>query len=773
MHYMDKIIFCSKKHSKVLFSWILSYLIVIISILVVSSLIYFISSSIIHRNINRVNQGYLEQMKLITDNQMKQVKQLTSRIALSSDLTTIMYEKSSKRLNIIYTKIQMIKDFKGYMATNACIEHFYVYFRNSNQIIDWETTAAPDIYYGIKEWEYFGDFDKWKKIITGGYNGRFIPYSHIKKDGAVLKSVVYIQSFPLAWNNEFLGNIVMIINKDNIMSVIEKMEQSSNRHVFVLDSNNDIVFGKKDFVLPHVLKYENLNDADPFSKMEINGEEYAVYKIKSNINSWKYIMAVPISSYMEQLNYVKKFTITVFLICLAVGICFAILFARKNYVPLNEIVNLIKKNGIFSASSDVFKNEYILVKNSIGKIISEKSNIAKKLENQKEIILNSFLIRLFKGRLLSSLKFEENLKYYNISLESNGFAVVIFQIISQNRFQNDSFTVLQISIKNIVNDIINCKFKAYTAIEDENIVSLINPQSRYKKDISSELFSICLDIQAAVSEHYNTDLVIAISSTYQNMCEISVAYSEAVSKVEEIALYGKSQIVKHDKTAIRSYNFYYPFNLQQQIINEVKMGNYHNASRIIDEIFEKNFNKMEITKKLAVCLIFNVAGTMIKIVNDIYGENEKDFTDNMNKINSMLSIGNIYKIKDNLTEMIKDTCRSINEKKTKHNTQLNNSIKNYINENFSDSSLNISMIASHFGMNGSYVARFFRTQNNCTINDYINEVRLKYSYNILKNSDLSIKKIAGKSGYSSIVTYIRIFKKNQGMTPGEYRKIYS
>lgn len=69
-----------------------------------------------------------------------------------------------------------------------------------------------------------------------------------------------------------------------------------------------------------------------------------------------------------------------------------------------------------------------------------------------------------------------------------------------------------------------------------------------------------------------------------------------------------------------------------------------------------------------------------------------------------------------------------------------------------------------------YTCRQFRSIMNCTITEYINQERLNYAAELLLNTFLSLNQILDKINMSSESYFIRIFKKQFGCSPFEYRK---
>jgi two-component system response regulator YesN len=53
----------------------------------------------------------------------------------------------------------------------------------------------------------------------------------------------------------------------------------------------------------------------------------------------------------------------------------------------------------------------------------------------------------------------------------------------------------------------------------------------------------------------------------------------------------------------------------------------------------------------------------------------------------------------------------------------------------------------------------------------LNSVRIENAKKLLKDDCYSIYQVSGMVGYANVQTFIRIFKKIEGITPGEYRKM--
>lgn len=89
---------------------------------------------------------------------------------------------------------------------------------------------------------------------------------------------------------------------------------------------------------------------------------------------------------------------------------------------------------------------------------------------------------------------------------------------------------------------------------------------------------------------------------------------------------------------------------------------------------------------------------------------------------------------------------------------------------FLNPNLKISDIAVAVGSNRTYVSSFFNHEASATFYDYVNGMRIEYACKLLKQTDRSVKIIAGESGYNSPQAFIRVFTKVKGISPSDYRR---
>lgn len=92
----------------------------------------------------------------------------------------------------------------------------------------------------------------------------------------------------------------------------------------------------------------------------------------------------------------------------------------------------------------------------------------------------------------------------------------------------------------------------------------------------------------------------------------------------------------------------------------------------------------------------------------------------------------------------------------------------YIRKNY-HLPLTVSDIGQKAGMNPRTLQRAIKQALNCTINEFLAATRLKTAKQLLEQTDVKVKIIAERTGFSNDIYFYQFFKKETGMTPGEFR----
>lgn len=96
-------------------------------------------------------------------------------------------------------------------------------------------------------------------------------------------------------------------------------------------------------------------------------------------------------------------------------------------------------------------------------------------------------------------------------------------------------------------------------------------------------------------------------------------------------------------------------------------------------------------------------------------------------------------------------------------------IAKYLESNYHQE-LSLQDMANRFYLSREYISRKFRQEFGVTFSDYLGGIRIERAKLLLLNPNLRISQVAEMVGYQDEKYFSKVFKKQEGRTPNEYRK---
>ena len=117
---------------------------------------------------------------------------------------------------------------------------------------------------------------------------------------------------------------------------------------------------------------------------------------------------------------------------------------------------------------------------------------------------------------------------------------------------------------------------------------------------------------------------------------------------------------------------------------------------------------------------------------------------------------------------LEDACQWIDQEKIKPISQA----KQYIREHYSEA-LNLDHVSSQVGFSPSYFSTMFRKETGKTFVEYLTDVRIEEAKKLLRESRITIELICNMVGSNDSKRFSKTFKRETGISPKEYRNLYS
>jgi AraC-like DNA-binding protein len=434
-------------------------------------------------------------------------------------------------------------------------------------------------------------------------------------------------------------------------------------------------------------------------------------------------------------------------------------------------VNLIR--GINTSLPSAVGNEIKYIENATLHAFKENIQIKQQIEERKPLLINITLRYLLRGFGLENIDTTEILHSFDIIFRFAQNKVIVIkacessEITVQTRIRNSM--IAELKLAELVKEILPKEFSYYIVkVEWDEIALIINSDIADDK-LNRIITEVVLTYKRLLANESEMFINIGIGSVYQEFTGISKSYEEAIIALQYCIYSGLNSVCEYNEIRSYSQKYYYPLDMESRLMNSIRSGDILNTKTILNRLFEENFKKRKLSLDMTKCLYFDIMSTVIKLINELSESDSEVSSIVNNQLNVLVSCktaDDLYRVTENLVSAV---CLRIENNKKSHNAKLKMIICEYIEANYSNSDLSISMIADRFGISPNYLSFYFREQTAENISDYISRRRIDEAKRLLRDEKISISDVSEKVGYLSVSVFVRAFKRIEGVTPGKYR----
>ena len=140
------------------------------------------------------------------------------------------------------------------------------------------------------------------------------------------------------------------------------------------------------------------------------------------------------------------------------------------------------------------------------------------------------------------------------------------------------------------------------------------------------------------------------------------------------------------------------------------------------------------------------------------GHSAEDFFDSVEELTGKLKT------------LIAGACSAVSDSGEEKTDKRSENLKQYVRDNCFQSDFSLQMAADHFGLTPSNLSHYFKNCTGVGLSEYVQEVRRTEACRLLSQTDTAIQEIGRQVGMVNVSSFIRFFKQQTGLTPGQYRE---
>jgi AraC-like DNA-binding protein/ligand-binding sensor protein len=300
----------------------------------------------------------------------------------------------------------------------------------------------------------------------------------------------------------------------------------------------------------------------------------------------------------------------------------------------------------------------------------------------------------------------------------------------------------------------------------ENAVKMCPMLDKRRKEIKSKLSKII--VVDTIRVKYLADLLLKLAKIIMaedavdlnNKHELNIFNAHLVENINEIkrtyTLQGKNNKISNfqEKEA----------NLITKVTSGDKEGAKKSLNQFLGYIFFYNADNIEIIK----CKVIELMIRLLQVVTEVGVDYNVVSGIKYKYLKNLINAGDFNEISKNILEVLDyliDCLTPLINVKNRNTILI---AINYIRNNY-HKDINLEEVAAQVGLHPVNLSKMFKKETGKKYTDYLNEVRIEASKNLLLRDDLPLVQVAFSVGFNDQSYFSKIFKKIEGVSPNKWR----
>ncbi|HHY83502.1 MAG TPA: AraC family transcriptional regulator [Clostridiales bacterium] len=213
----------------------------------------------------------------------------------------------------------------------------------------------------------------------------------------------------------------------------------------------------------------------------------------------------------------------------------------------------------------------------------------------------------------------------------------------------------------------------------------------------------------------------------------------------------------------------YPMDKENDLLDRVRMGDRNGAKEILNEllsaIFLRSAGNIELIKARILELVIVISRAAVEGGASL----DKLLGLNYGFISELAALNRFEDICFWIVKVLDTFLDTVYESRNIKNSKLLGDAVRYIREHFNEN-LTLESIAQKIYISPYYLSHLFKEELGITFLEYLTRIRMEEAKRLLKDRSMTILDVSSRVGYDDPGYFSKVFKKNMGLSPNQYRK---
>lgn len=492
------------------------------------------------------------------------------------------------------------------------------------------------------------------------------------------------------------------------------------------------------------------------AKMRLNGQGCKIYAVNSEVYDWCYVLAVPESERVGVIRRIVIIATVILILAMGAGIVIIRWLTEMVYNPVRRLVDSADIDG------GNLNDEFAALKNAIEKGKSRYDELEAYVRENKQGKEN-FLKDLLNNNI-PAYEVADGIVKFSLEWLAEECFIIVFAIVNMENLQKEFG---DIDFYNVRNELIE--------LLDEKISETMTCEM---VRMSADRFAAV--IKGAKSENLEKYLIEQVSRIeYTTSVEIRVLISDMIRRTEDFAreynkisekvnnrLAHSSVIIEHGDGVHDKKMWYYPIELEKNLIENTLSGSKESVKLSLARLYEENFNGL-MDERDYTQLIFAICATVDRILTVLKADSQTVFGNDDKLYNELALCENTDRMSEKISNTFLALCDFIEKQNDEQGRDLASEMLRFVDENY-QKEISLYDLAEVFNYSINYISRVFTRETGKNFKEYLSLRRVAKAKDFLRSGNYNIAQVAGMVGCANSNSFIRLFKRYEGITPGQY-----
>ncbi|MCI3923572.1 AraC family transcriptional regulator [Paenibacillus sp. TRM 82003] len=522
----------------------------------------------------------------------------------------------------------------------------------------------------------------------------------------------------------------------------------------------------------------NASFEDPSGQFAVSLDDrrYSVTYSKSFFNDWVYLSIVSVDALTRESRDIGWLTFSVCVFIISLSMLFMWLATRRLYRPVNRLIKSIEDDAM-AASADEPRGELQMIESYITHLFSSKSRLEAELKDYSQQRRTLFLNRWFAGdarhveigEKLRSFGFEEQMRPWK------RMTMLALQVdtMDNTRYEAKDVELLLFAVSNIAEEAVAEEHRLPTVWLDRTLIVLIGFEEAEEQVIERRLYELTESVQALVGRFLQLSISIGISLPFGRAVEAPKAVEEGFAALRHRMKLGMGVIVPYRDTLAQKpvVGYGYPDRLERELAESIQTADEEEALQALRQWNAEASTSSRSPDDYQISLM-RLLNRLLLLKQESGIDLRPADVRKDSPYEEFLTLRTSEEIEPWFRErLVRPLLLAFRERRDSQYQNISEKIIDMIRSNY-DVDFTLEDCAAKLHYNANYLSSVFKAETNSTFSEYLAQYRLQKAKEWLTETGMTVKDIAERLKYTNSHNFIRSFRKQEGMTPGQYRDRY-